>query len=239
VDNKDLQLNAQMKSSLFIVGDERIPLLVIDNLFINPQQLINLACGDSEQNYHQQSSDYYPGIRKITPINYHRQISQLFPLFKTTFGLINATKADIIMSAFSLTTTPVAQLRPIQMLPHIDTPADNQLAMVHYLCDKEHGGTSLYRHKSSGFERISTARHAAYRQQIKQQAIAENLHKKPKYIEGDTGLFKQIHSVEARMNRAVIYPSNVLHSGDIRPKMGLLTEPTQGRLTISSFISIR
>jgi len=237
----NFQLNAEMKISSIIMGNEQIPLLVIDNLFINPEQLINVACSSESKEHHfqQQSSDHYPGIRKVAPPNYHNQLSQLFSLFKATFAITSASQADIIMSAFSITTTPEAQLRPIQMLPHFDSPVDNQLAMVHYLCDHQHGGTSWYRHKLSGFERITTTRHAAYRQQIKQQAIAEKLHEKPKYIEGDTDLFTQIHTVEAKMNRAVIYPSNALHSGNIRPELGLMSDPQQGRLTISSFISIR
>ena len=236
----DIQLNTRMTTSLKLVGDEQIPVLIIDNLIVNPKELIDLACANEygEPSFLQQISDYYPGIRKVSPLRYNEQVSQLLTLFKTSFDLPNASQAELIMSAFSLTTTAVEQLRPIQMLPHFDTPADSQFAMVHYLCDQEHGGTSMYRHKASGFERISIERLSSYRQQIKKQAIAEKLHENPKYIAGDTCLFKQTHSVDAKMNRAVIYPSNALHSGNIRPEMGLLSDPKKGRLTISSFILI-
>jgi hypothetical protein len=236
----DIQLNTKFETSLKLIGEEKIPVLVIDGLVINPKQLIDLACSNeiSEQDFQQQKSDYYPGIRKVTPSRYNEQICQLLPRFKKSFSLPNASKADIIMSAFSITTTAVEQLRPIQMLPHFDAPANNRFAMVHYLCNEEHGGTSLYRHKSSGFERISIDRLSSYRQQLKKQAIAEKLHEDPKYIAGDTSLFEQIYSVEAKMNRAVIYPSNALHSGNIRPEKGLLSDPKKGRLTISSFILI-
>ena len=44
--------------------------------------------------------------------------------------------------------------------------------------------------------------------------------------------------VEAKLNRAVIYPSNVLHSGDIQTDLGLSNDPKKGRLTISSFIQL-
>jgi len=236
----DIQLNAEMNTSLKYVGDERIPVLVIDNLIVNPKQLIDLACSNEndKQSFQQQNSDYYPGIRKVTPLKYNEQVSQLLCLFKKSFSLPNANKAELIMSAFSITTTAEEQLRPIQMLPHFDTAADNQFAMVHYLCDEKHGGTSLYRHKFSGFERISIERFPSYTQQIKKQAVAEKLHEHPCYIAGETCLFEQIYSVEAKMNRAVIYPSNALHSGNIRPQMGLLNDPKKGRLTISSFIVI-
>ncbi len=229
-----------MQTTLTIVGNDHIPVLVIDNLVLKPEQLVDLACStqSAENEYQQQNSDYYPGVRRKAPLSYIDKITQLLPLFTASFGLTKAKQADVIMSAFSISTTVPEQLRPIQMLPHFDTPAENQFAMVHYLCDAEHGGTSIYRHKASGFERISPERLSLYRVQLKQQAIAARLHENPKYIDGDTALFSQIHSVAARMNRAIIYPSNALHSGNIQPELGLLSDPRQGRLTISSFVLV-
>ncbi len=234
-------LNNAMETSLTLVGDEQIPVLVIDQLITEPHQLINLAtsANNNGQGYQQQTTDHYPGIRKAAPESYIKQITQLLPIFIDAFSLDPSTTAQIVMSAFSIATTPEKKLRPIQMLPHFDTPANNQYAMVHYLCDQQHGGTALYRHKASCFERITPNRLADYRVQIKQQAIAEKLHENPHYISGDNRLFSQIHSVSAQMNRAVIYPSNALHSGNINPAAGLSEDPNKGRLTISSFICLR
>jgi len=233
------QLNSTMMTTLTLIGDEQIPILVIDNLVTSPELLIDLACTEEQDDgIYQKNNDYYPGTRKASPGNYINQLNQLLPLMKTAFKCYGAERTEIILSAFSISTTPVEQLRPIQMLPHFDTPADDQFAMVHYLCESKHGGTSWYRHKSTGFESITHARQSSYRVQLKQQAIAAKLHERPEYIDGSTQLFKRIHAVEAKMNRAVIYPSNALHSGNVKPNLGLSAAPKQGRLTISSFIRL-
>ncbi len=161
-----------------------------------------------------------------------------FAKMNSKFALRKGNDVNVLLSAFSIATLPTEKLRPIQMLPHFDCPADNQFAMVHYLCDAKHGGTSIYRHNLTGYERINESRQSEYRQLLKQQAIAEKLHLNSRYIDGDTQLFTRVHALEAKINRAVIYPSNVLHSGNIHPEHGLSASPATGRLTISSFIVV-
>lgn len=243
----DISLSANITYQLLHVGHERTPILIIDDLVENPVKLIASATqlADKNQPFHRQKSDYYPGIRKKAPQNYQGFLCQhLFQLLQSSsflagYGEQEFIGLDVIMSAFSIATTKPEALRPIQMLPHFDTLAAKQLAMVHYLCHESHGGTSIYRHKETGFERLTEQRHAQYRHILKRQAISENLHLNPKYIEGDTVLFERIFSVEAKMNRAIIYPSNVLHSGNIRPKLGLCSSPESGRLTLSSFLCLK
>ena len=217
---------------------ENTPIVVIDNFFDQPEKLISLACTESA--FKAQVSDYYPGVRKVVPNSYTQKVcSQLLPLLKSNFGFEHATTVKSVLSAFSLSTTPPKELRPIQTVPHFDTAEHNQFALVHYLCDEQHGGTSFYRHRETGFERVTHDRLPLYGTVLKQQAMKERLHENLNYIDGDTVLFERIYSVEARMNRAIIYPSNLLHSGNIRPEMGLSNDPRKGRLTVSSFIQIR
>ncbi len=236
----DFQLSTAFTSEVVYIGRENTPLLIIDNLFTSPDELIELACDESDGlAFNCQANDYYPGIRKVLPKQYGQNIcAQLLALIKTTFGFEQASSAQVLLSAFSISTTKPEQLRPIQTLPHFDTATANQLAMVHYLCGAEHGGTSFYRHRKSGYERISHERFAVYTSELKQQAIAEQLHKNPRYICGDNTLFEHTFAVEAKKNRAIIYPSNVLHSGNITPELGLSADPKHGRLTISSFLLI-
>jgi len=233
----ETKLRAEPKVHCFYVGNEQTPIIVIDNFFPKPQKLIDLASEqEPEDKYQAQSSDFYPGIRKKSPTFYNEQMTEiLLPFFASSFAQ-QFKKLKSILSAFSITTTAPEDLRPIQTLPHFDTVAEHQFAVIHYLCSAKHGGTSFYRHKSTGFERISSEKLVSYGQLLKQQALAEKLHLNSKYIAGNTKLFERIHSVEAKMNRAVIYPSNLLHSGDIRPEHGLCEDPLQGRLTISSFV---
>jgi hypothetical protein len=232
-----MKINLKDNIKVLFIGHENTPLIILDNFVTEPEALISLACDDHP--FHAQPTDFYPGIRKPSPASYSEALGlQLFNLLKNTYQLKDAVAAKAILSAFSISTTPPSQLRPIQMLPHFDTTANNQFALVHYLCGAEHGGTSFYRHKKTGYERISKTRFPQYTSLLKQQAKAENLHLTPAYIADDSSLFERIHLVEARKNRVVIYPSNLLHSGNIQPQLGLSSDPRKGRLTISSFICV-
>lgn len=218
------------------IGHEATPLLIIDDLLAEPDWL--LAQADSDQPFQADPANFYPGIRKAAPQLYQQALqTALLPLLQAVFRP-QASRLRSLQAAFSLSTTPAAQLRPIQMLPHIDTTTPQQLAMVHYLCGPEQGGTSFYRHRQSGFERISAERLAGYSAKLKAEALAAQLHLQPGYIDGDTSLFQRIYQVEAKPNRAIIYPGNLLHSGDIREGLGLSADPKTGRLTISSFLQL-
>jgi len=218
------------------IGNEATPLLIIDELVSDPDWLIKAAGQGCD--FQTDPANFYPGVRQPAPQLYQQALqSALLPLLQAVFNP-QARKLQSLQAAFSLSTTPAAQLRPIQMLPHIDTTTPQQLAMVHYLCGSEHGGTSFYRHRETGFERISAERLAGYSATLKAEAQAAKLHLRPGYIDGDTELFQRIYQVEAKPNRAIIYPGNLLHSGDIRPDRGLSTDPRQGRLTISSFLQL-
>lgn len=234
----NLELHKAIEHSVVFIGAERVPILVIDNFIASPSQLVDWVETEvaSGRDFRNQASDFYPGVRKEVPTEYLHAISMLAPVIKSAFELGHRSNLHPIMSAFSLTTTPVNKLRPIQMLPHFDTAADNQLAMVHYLCGGEHGGTAYYRHRTTKFERINETRFDSYSTELKQQAIEAKLHENPAYVSNNSELFEQIYKVEAKMNRVVIYPSNLLHSGDINIDNGLKHNIRTGRLTISSFI---
>lgn len=231
-------LNDKASITKITIGQENSPLLIIDDFVKNPDDLI-IDAGDGSL-FVADTKNYYPGKRKLTKANYAEQIcSQYLPLFKSYFGLENACYAKALISAFAISDQAPEQLRPMQMLPHFDTTISNQFAVVHYLCEPEHGGTSFYRHRASGFETITTERLIGYGTQLKKEAMANQLHLNPCYMTGSNNMFEQIYSVDACMNRAVIYPSNILHSGNINPSLGLSSDPKKGRLTIGSFIVVK
>jgi 3-hydroxymyristoyl/3-hydroxydecanoyl-(acyl carrier protein) dehydratase len=231
----DIQLNSDTSIKVINIGNENYPLLLIDNFANNAENLITLA-GNGEH-FCQQDQDFYPGVRQNMPATYGSQICALHgQLIKFYLGLEHTKKANTVLSALSITTTPPERLKPIQMVPHFDSTSNQQIAVIHYLCDDSHGGTSFYRHKQTGLERITEQQLPQYSQLLKQQAIAEKLHLNSQYISSETSLYEKIHTVKAKMNRAIIYPSNALHSGDIQRAKKLSANPKQGRLTISSFI---
>jgi hypothetical protein len=233
----DFTLNDNPILTKFSIGEENSPLLIIDDFAHKPADFISHV-GDGSS-FKADGKNFYPGKRSPAPQVYSEEICKKYlPLFKSYFGLDKAISAKPVMSAFAITDRAPEHLKPIQMLPHFDTTNLNQLAVVHYLCEPEHGGISFYRHRASSFETITQKRLAGYGHQLKKEAIAHQLHKNPCYMGGNNALFEKLHTVEARMNRAVIYPSRMLHSGDINPLLGLSSDPKIGRLTIGSFILV-
>ncbi|MCI2283078.1 DUF6445 family protein [Colwellia sp. MSW7] len=230
-------LNKRADITKITVGHERIPLLIIDDFFENHETLIEQA-GDGSL-FISDAKNFYPGKRRIVHSNYANQIcAHYFSLLNGYFGIEQARCARSIASAYAISDMQPKQLRPMQMLPHFDTTDTNQLAVVHYLCHVEHGGTSFYRHRASNFEVITTDRLVGYASTLKKEAMANQLHLNPCYMNGSNDMFEQIATVKAKMNRAIIYPSNALHSGDVNSALGLSLDPQKGRLTVGSFIEL-
>jgi hypothetical protein len=147
------------------------------------------------------------------------------------FGTPDGGRAGVT-SAISMAVTPASEATVVQRLPHIDTTDAYQLAILHYLCGPQHGGTAFYRHRESGLEMIDADRSkpyfAALRQQMATAAIGLG------YIAGSDALFEQIGVVEAAFDRIVIYPSRLLHAG-ILPDVPVSHDPRAGRLTVNTF----
>ncbi|WP_049631629.1 DUF6445 family protein [Cellvibrio sp. pealriver] len=223
------------KIDVQLIGHEKNPLLIIDNFCNTPNALTDQAC--SGEPFIAQASDFYPGLRKQVDGNYPAQsLNAITSLVREVFSIDASRAVQQSLCAFSLTTTPPEKLRPIQSVPHIDTHDPSHFAMVHYLCPNSYGGTSFYRHRSTGHESITQERLTNYFKILKQEVMEEQ-QTRFNYINGDTHLFERIAQVPVAFNRAVIYRSNQLHSGDISAQLGLSENPKQGRLTVNSFFS--
>lgn len=233
----DFNVNQNTMVTVINVGNDATPIIVIDQLCDQPEALMGFAEPASSFG---DGGGFYPGIRKPLPDSYAQKICQHYlPLMQEVYQLDPSSKAQIILSALSLAVTPPEQLRPIQTLPHFDTEQSNQFALVHYLCDQQHGGTSFYRHRKTGYESISHSRLSEYGTLLKQQAIKNEIHKKLSYINSEHHLFERMHKIDAKMNKAIIYPSNILHSGNINVATGLPCDVKRGRLTTSSFVLVQ
>ena len=223
-----------MKISVLNIGYEKNTVIVMDNFHPAAETLIDLAC--TEPPFAGQKSDYYPGLRKLIGGDYAEQsLAIVAPILKEFFAVNDEYTPKVSLAAFSLATTPTQQLRPIQCVPHIDTHDQQQFALVHYLCAEHYGGTSFYRHKATGHESITTERLEHYFRTLKQEVTSGGL-PALEYINGDTALFERIGNVPVQFNRAVLYRSNALHSGNISEILGLSHNPREGRLTANVFI---
>jgi hypothetical protein len=163
----------------------------------------------------------------------HTIYDYLSELFANVFGLAKQNLSGG-RSFYSLVVTPPEQLLNQQCLPHVDSYEYRDFACVHYLCGKEMGGTSLYRHKKTGFERITADRVNSYNQTVIGEDALSVLQNS--YMNGSNDYFDQIACVEAEFNRMVVYPANVLHSGNISKDFAFDPNPSKGRLTLNSFL---
>lgn len=218
------------------LGHEAQPLVVINNFVDDPETLISLA--EADPPFVAQATDFYPGIRKQVKAYPAVLLQKVEPVLREVFDLSRQYQPVVRMSSFSLTTTPPDQLRPIQCVPHIDNHTPNQFAVVHYLCDEKFGGTSFYRHRSTGYETVTSKRLERYFRILKQEVMADQEATRG-YINGNTRLFERIARIQVRFNRALIYRSCSLHSGDISVAAGLSADPRRGRLTLNSLIECR
>jgi hypothetical protein len=208
--------------------------VVVDNLLSDAKALVGLIAETAEFAATEAAGNFYPGMRAPAPAGYVKALSAaLGPVVGQAFPEL-AGRSARSSSCLSLVTFRPEELNLAQRIPHFDAVDGGQIAVLHYLCDGFHGGTAFYRHRSTGFETITPERRQSYI-----ATLGPELERAPPpqaYVTGDTPLFEQIGAVEARFDRALIYRSRLLHSGDITPSCNLSPDPRLGRLTANSFL---
>jgi hypothetical protein len=215
------------------IGHEGEPIVIIDGFSSDPQALVEHAAGLS----YTKLGPHYPGMRAPANAAYlAARMDLLQQVLMDAFGLRNG--AHLVECNYSLVTTPPAQLTPIQRLPHFDSTDPGRIAVLHYLCTPEHGGTGFYRHRASGFETVSASRMEDYARMIEDEVGRRGV-PAAEYLRGDTAQFEQTYRVEAAFNRLVIYRGWTLHSGHIPQGHSLSPDPRTGRLTVNTFLQAR
>jgi len=217
-------------AQLDFIGIDKMPIVIIDNFFPNPQILLD----DASRKTFTANAPYFPGIRAAIPGAYFKLLMQgLSDILRNVFQYKSGL--EVQEAHYSLTITPADALNMVQRLPHVDGGNDMKIALLHYLCGGEHGGTGFYRQLSTGFETVSTARFKAYEKAVR--ADHDKLGEpRAEYFRGSDERFEQIYKVEAKFNRAALYFGLNLHS--VLIGTAPLTPETQtGRLTVNSFMS--
>jgi hypothetical protein len=235
--NWNFPIHPQLEIDIVYIGNERQPVIIVDNLLQNPEAVI--AYAESGTIFQRNPNDFYPGIRKPFSAEYSDNLCQSMEnTFRDVFNISADKKIEIASCVLSLAITPPQQLRPIQSVPHIDSCDTTNIAGVHYLCQPHHGGTSFYRHRQTGFETIDDQRLQIYAPMLKGEVMSDRSGES-QYMNGDTSLFQRIGQVDAKFNRAIFYRSNILHSGNIQAQNGLSDKPRNGRLTANTLICAR
>jgi Family of unknown function (DUF6445) len=221
--------------SVLEVGEERSPVIVIDDLLAQPSVLFRYAC--DHRQFSKVDGNLYPGVRAPMPLGYvEGAVRALDPLIRNTYEIGDAVLSNA-ECFFSIVTTSPSDLQPLQKVPHIDTTDPLHFAVVHFLCDGAFGGTAFYRQRATGYETIGPDREVIWA-----AARDEALFLMPDnvgYVDDSSADYVQIGLIPAKFDRLVLYRSNLLHSGFIPNHMPFSQDPKIGRLTANFFIGYR
>lgn len=213
------------------LGHEGQPLVVIDDFHPEPERLVE----DAAARPFAPRGKFYPGIRAAVPAQHLQPLqAMLADVLKGVFGY--GPGAALKECNYSLVTTPPGELLPMQRLPHYDGTAVQTIALLHYLCGPEQGGTSFYRHRSTGFETVTEDRFETYRDTLEAEIAAAGGAPHADYTRGDGDQFERIDRIEAKFNRAILYRGITLHSGNIPEGFAFSADPRRGRLTVNTFL---
>ena len=215
------------------VGSEGVKVLVVESLLTEPEPLVEVAQGSV---YGAPQVKSFPGLRTPAPGAYIRLlIETLTPLLQDVFGL-QGWRTVSAVGDFSLVTLRPDQLAPRQRIPHTDGQEPGLLALLHYLTAGDCFGTSFYRHRATGFERVTEDRRASY-----QTTLAAEMQRTPLagYSLGDGPLFERTGSFGGVFNRLIAYQGHALHSGDVPSDFAFQADPRLGRLTANTFVVMR
>jgi hypothetical protein len=214
------------------IGNERAPLLVVDNVVSDPDALVELA---SSKVFGDVAS-YYPGVRSKVPLTLQQFIlDELRGEFSEVFGL-RRSGLRVTSCHFSLVTTPPSELTYLQRIPHIDSLVSSELAFILYLFKDNLGGTAFYRHRRTGYESVDQGRRAEYWRSIEEEQAAVEQASQG-YISGDTEFYERIGRQDGIFNRMLVYRRTSLHSADLTPEFVASPDPRRGRLSVNGFIA--
>lgn len=217
------------------VGNEQQEVLMVDNYLRGALDLKEYAV---RKNEFARADSFYPGFRMQIPQEYTIALVKNLGFFMEQFFHLEVRQIKTAVSKFSIVTTRPNDLDLLQRIPHFDAPSRKGLAFVHYLQSIPGMGTSLYRHKPTGFEYVDEQRYSNYMANIEKRFPTKNEYPEG-YINGSTDQFEEIMSIDAVFNRLLMYRGTSLHSGKIGQDYNFDPSPATGRLTITSFFEFK
>ncbi|MCG7553343.1 DUF6445 family protein [Pseudoalteromonas sp. Of11M-6] len=235
---QNLKLNPSLKISVLIVPNTDISVYVVDDFLLDTASVLNFA--HKVAYYHPMFSDnsFYPGKRDHMPEPYMRLLASFFKdymlprISRTEYQSVTFHKCLL-----SLITCQPDALILDQKVPHIDSFDDRDFAFVHYLSTTNLGGTSIYRFIPENLVEFREKDKGVLSEMLIK--AAESPHEHSGYLNETTSVFERVLKIEPKFNRLVIYQGNILHSANINCASGCNQDPKIGRLSISSFASVR
>ena len=227
-----------MKIDVQEIGNERNRVVVIDDAVPHAESLIDVA---ATRAFDPVTGNSYPGHRHLISQNSRPEWDYITYLLKGYGGVMGDAFgfSEFRISAvhFSLMTRRPAEAHPMTRIPHYDEIATTKYALLHFLTPEPQGGTAFYRHRRTGFERISIERKDAFHQGLRDDFDAYG-EPPARFMDGDTEAYEQTAYIEGRFNRLLIYSGALLHSAQVPEDFAYSPDPRIGRLTTNLFIVV-
>lgn len=216
------------------IGNDRVPVLVVDNAASDLSLLREFAIHQAQ--FQDDVHSYYPGVRANLPKEYAIAVlSALYGYLQQAYNLPEQLRLQPKDLYYSLITRQPTELSMLQRLPHFDATSPYYFALVHYLAEGEHGGTGFFTHLPTGYQRILPSREAAYLHSA-QSYIQQFGQPAAHYPTGADGHYTLYHQIAYKPNRLLLYPGNLLHSALVEPANDISGDPAMGRLTSNIFM---
>jgi hypothetical protein len=146
----DFLLHSSLSVARGAVGVERQPVVIVDNVLQAPAAMIDFAAREVDFESAWTPAGGYPGVRASAPIGYvSNLVRALSPMIEEVFAL-GSSKPGRVDCYLSMVTMAPHELKPLQRIPHIDTVDPLRIAVLHYFCDEQFGGTAFFRHRATG-----------------------------------------------------------------------------------------
>jgi len=118
----------------FYMGNGHWPVVVIDDFYHNPAELLESAGNLSS--FKPYENDFYPGVKKAAD---NEQCANNFARYDEALSGVFGELERLQKSTYAIANRAPTDLLPIQRVPHYDTNDTQQLALVHYLCAANFG----------------------------------------------------------------------------------------------------
>jgi hypothetical protein len=235
---KNLNINSSFQLTKIPLPGTSLNILVVDDFIKDINIIENFAKNTAYFNPMFTDNTLFPGMRDKMPKPYTRLLHTFFEEHLLSELTTRVSSSSIFHSSLlSLVTCTPSLLSVNQKMPHVDSCNESDFAFVHYLSPKELGGTSFYCFKPKSMIEFKPKDKLVLNDMITQVTNSPEDH--ASYITSSTSLFEQILTIDAKINRLIIYPANILHSANLITKESYSGDIEKGRLSISSFASIK
>ncbi|MCL1066431.1 DUF6445 family protein [Shewanella olleyana] len=233
--NSLILVNKPIKPEIHYIGELRTPVIVIDNFTADVTELQNCA---NQIDFTLDKGSYYPGVRAKLPKDYVIEVlNHVFQLIYDVYKIPTNLRIKPQATYFSLINRQPESLTTLQRIPHFDTPSPYYFAILQYLNDDPHGATAFFKHKPTGYDRITQSNMDEYFRAA--EPYLQELAPFPaKYFVESNEYYQQHHHIEYKQHRLVIYPGNLLHSTLVNHQTDIDSNPKTGRLTANIFINV-